>query len=628
MTIRIVVFLLIMLVPNIALSAEVIHNYHTQIEVRQDGGLNVTETIEVTAEGSKIRRGIYRDLPLHRRTSLGGILKSEYYIVSVKKNGVTEPWHVETDNQNGYKRLYIGKSNVMLPTGKRYVYEIKYSVPNQVFFFDGYDELNWNVIGNDWDFPIEHASANIYLPANLPVKDYRAYTGKALSRGDNYRAKEELGSFHIETKYPLNVREGITVAISWDEGYVQSSPDMIGLGFFWKQHPGLKTMILGLLILALYYYWAWWTYGVDPKSRGLAPFYTPPKGISPAMAASIYTLGSAGKEEYMTSAIISLASKGYFSIEDKGRKKYKISRTSKEYIKSEVSADERIIYNKIKTSLTITRSSESLISTAKKHEKKINSLCRKVYFVVNMKWWAVGLLIFVLTLVALSMHDDVSPVFFGGVLFVAVFGGVSSGVMYEGIKQLIFGSPAEKFGSLFMIFWAAGFSVGGFMGLWMLASLLSWLVILAIVLMVVGIVIMFPAMKAPTYKGQRVLEHIKGLKYYMESVEEKVLKKFDPPQMSRELYEEYLPYAVALGVESKWADKFALAVGSMAFEDARDASISPRWYSSSSRSSSSSNFSASSMVSSFGSTLSAASSSNSSSSSGGGSSGGGGGGGW
>ncbi len=98
----------------------------------------------------------------------------------------------------------------------------------------------------------------------------------------------------------------MTVSVSWPKGYVQPAHDMIGTAFFWKQHPGLKVMLVGLLLLVGYYYWAWRYMGVDPKSRGLAPFYSPPKGISPAMAAYIHTMGSANIRKCMSASMISL----------------------------------------------------------------------------------------------------------------------------------------------------------------------------------------------------------------------------------------------------------------------------------------------------------------------------------
>ena len=43
---------------------ERIHRFHADIEIRQDGVLLVAETIEITALRRKIKRGIYRDIPV------------------------------------------------------------------------------------------------------------------------------------------------------------------------------------------------------------------------------------------------------------------------------------------------------------------------------------------------------------------------------------------------------------------------------------------------------------------------------------------------------------------------------------------------------------------------------------
>ena len=614
--------------PSLVHAKEVIKNYHSRIEIKPDGGLHITETIDVIAEGKEIRRGIYRDLPLHRRTFLGGILPSTYRILSVKRDGQTEKWHTKTDKENGNFRLYVGQSSVILKPA-RYVYEITYTTPNQVFFFDEYDELNWNAIGTGWVFPIERGSAKIILPQNAKMMDFTAYTGAALSRAQNFTMKEYRDAIVVETSQPLKPREGMTVALSWPKGYVTPAEDMTGSAFFWKQHSGLQLILNFFLLLCGYYYFAWKTHGVDPKSRGLAPFYSPPEGISPAMAAVIHTMGDAGKEKCMTAAIISLASKGYLTIEEKKSGHYIVSGTSQGNDRPEISEDEDILYQKLKNGMTIRSSSESLVKTAKEHREKLTDLCHKHYFFKNGWWWAGGFVIVLAAIIALSLQVENTENLLIGTLFMGIFGGMSSVAMIHGIKTLFTAPGAQKAGAVFLIIWASGFSIGGFMGLYLLTQTLSWLVILTIILMVILVVKMRHIMKAPTRKGRGVMDHLNGLRYYMEAVEEKVLKKFDPPEMSRELYEKYLPYAVALDVESKWADKFAPTVGSAIVAAAATA---PHWYTSSS-SRSGSGFSAGNMVNNFSSTLSAASTSNSSSSGGGGGSsggggGGGGGGGW
>lgn len=607
-------------------AAEIIHKYHSHIEVEQNGDIIVTETIQVTAEGNKIKRGIYRDLPTFRRTFLGGRLPTEYNILSVQRDGVTERHHTEK-RDDGFLRIYFGDSSYYLTKGQKYTYEFRYQVPSQVFFYKDVDELNWNAIGTGWDFPIMSGSAEIVFNG-APIEKFAAYTGKALSKDKDYTSTLEQGRLLINVTRPLGPGEGLTVAVAWPKGYIAENPRMTGMSFFFAQHPGLKILLAGLLVLAGYYRYAWARVGKDPKSRGLAPFYSPPEGISPAMAVYIQTMGNTTSQKCMTAAIVSLASKGYLEIEEAGKNKYWIRRVEETNSRRKISEDEQILYDAIGESMLVRSTNKSLISVASAHFSKLSKLCEKHYFYKNSKWWAAGMVPAIASLVAVALSGAVPGVFWVGALFLLVFGGVSLGVFIFAVKELFTAPVGKKIGSFFLILWSMGFSVGGFMGFYLAGSMASWLVIFMMMLILAVIIVMRPIMKAPTKKGQEVIDHINGLQYYMEAVEEKILKKFDPPEMSRELYEKFLPYAVALDVESKWADKFAMAmVGALAAKQTFD--TSPRWYRSSSGSSSSSGgFSASAMVSNFSSTLSAASTpASSSGSSGGGSSGGGGGGG-
>jgi uncharacterized membrane protein len=126
---------------------------------------------------------------------------------------------------------------------------------------------------------------------------------------------------------------------------------------------------------------------------------------------------------------------------------------------------------------------------------------------------------------------------------------------------------------------------------------------------------------APTPEGRKVLDHIAGFRQYLSITETERLDRMTPPQDTPELFEKYLPFAIALAVENHWAKRFqgvlaaASAQGHQGFA----------WYSGSS----SPWNSPTSFVDSVGSSLSSAvgSASTAPGSGGGGSSGGGGGGG-
>ena len=113
---------------------------------------------------------------------------------------------------------------------------------------------------------------------------------------------------------------------------------------------------------------------------------------------------------------------------------------------------------------------------------------------------------------------------------------------------------------------------------------------------------------------------------YLSVAEEDRLGHLHPPDVTQEVFERYLSYALALGVENEWAEKFEQYIKAAGMDVDR---ISVNWY----KGSSLTRFNASSFSSSLSSSFSTATSSSSStpgSSSGfssGGSSGGGGGGG-
>jgi len=133
-------------------------------------------------------------------------------------------------------------------------------------------------------------------------------------------------------------------------------------------------------------------------------------------------------------------------------------------------------------------------------------------------------------------------------------------------------------------------------------------------------------LKAPTTEGRKLLDHIAGLRLYLGVAERDELATQKAPPMTADQFQRFLPYALALGVEKTWADKFAAAVGPAAAAAAAGAMA---WY----HGSTSGLANISSFTNSIGSSLSGAISSSStapgssSGGGGGGSSGGGGGGG-
>jgi uncharacterized membrane protein YgcG len=67
----------------------------------------------------------------------------------------------------------------------------------------------------------------------------------------------------------------------------------------------------------------------------------------------------------------------------------------------------------------------------------------------------------------------------------------------------------------------------------------------------------FRWLQAPTRHGRQVMDRIEGFRQYLGVAEEERLEFLTPPEKTPELFERFLPYAVALGVENTWAKRFA-----------------------------------------------------------------------
>ena len=87
----------------------------------------------------------------------------------------------------------------------------------------------------------------------------------------------------------------------------------------------------------------------------------------------------------------------------------------------------------------------------------------------------------------------------------------------------------------------------------------------------------FNWMKAHTLHGRKVVDQIEGFRQYLGVAEEARLEALNPPNKTPELFERFLPYAIALDVENHWAKRFA---GVLAAAAAAGATSS--WYSGSS----------------------------------------------
>jgi hypothetical protein len=98
-------------------------------------------------------------------------------------------------------------------------------------------------------------------------------------------------------------------------------------------------------------------------------------------------------------------------------------------------------------------------------------------------------------------------------------------------------------------------------------SALHWVDALAMIAPVVAAGVSsfaFDLLKAPTREGRKVMDGIEGLRQYLGVAEEERLQFLNPPEKTPELFEKFLPYAIALDVENAWAKRFTAVLAAAA----------------------------------------------------------------
>lgn len=614
--------------PSSNLNSERILSFESDIRVGTDRTAHVKERITVNALGIEIKRGIFRTLPLNRNLN-NKTEKVNYKIISVKRNGAEEKYH--TEKSNGFMYVYIGDEDVVLPSGV-YTYEITYDAGNQIGFFKDYDEFYWNVNGNFWSFPVDEVQATVHLPENAKILQSSCYTGSYGSKNQNCSSTSSGPNVMTWKASNLREREGLTIAAGFQKNIIQA-PAPPG---FIEKNGALALCGLALAFLMSYFYRSWDKFGRDPEKPVVYPQFNAPKNMSPA------SIGYFNKEYFdnnlITASLVNLAVKGFISIEESkpeddltrffGKKKFILKKLREG--KESLAKEEKLLMN------SLFRNKEIVVLDGE-YDEKIEKVVKQFQSNLEVqhdttlnegnnwsKLLVPGLVITAVFAVAVLLQNhfygnDDSLVLAG--FFFLIVSVIAAVTMFFSKKIKL----SWKWIGLFLIIGIN--AVSGIIGMvsaisnFESASFYLLIPFLFLVISIIALMVFKYFIRKPSPEYQENKSLIDGFKMYMGAAENEQLKFHNPPEMTPKVFETMLPYAIVLGVDKIWGEKFAniLRNSSMSYEN--------NWYVGQGFSPSSFGSTLSSNLSSSVASASTAPSSSSSGSGGGGSSGGGGGGG-
>jgi len=617
---------------------ERISSFDSRITVNTDGSMQVVETVVVESAGIAIVHGIYRDFPTRYTDRAGNHYSVLFDITGVRRDGNSEPYH--TENLSNGIRVYFGSSSYDLPPGT-HSYQFSYRTNRQLGFFRDHDELYWNVTGNAWKFPIDKATATVFLPANVRnlVTDLEGYTGFAGEKGKAYTARRDEDSNPTFQARNLAPEQGLTIVVTWPKSLFAEPTAEQKRAWFIADNKPIIFGFAGWIVVLLYYVMIWGMVGKDPASGTIVPLYEPPDNMSPAAMRFLERMGF--DEKAFTAGIMGLAAKGYLLIEQDESKTYKLVRRKNATDKDgSLSADEKGLARTLfedGTPLVLKNANHAVLSSARKGvETYLHANMERTAFRTNARYLWPGVIFSGLTIAAVVLMNDSSRS--AVALFISFWlTGWSFGVyallstVVRAWKSVgaegVLGAGQAIFFTLFSIPFMVGECLGLGMLIWACGLAATGIIAAAIAINV----IFHHLLKAPTLAGRALMDRVEGFKMFLTAVDADRLQKVARPDKTPQLFERFLPYAFAFGVEHAWALQFSLVLAQAATAGGTGsaATYSPSWYAGSAFSS----FSASGFTSSFSSSFSSAVSSSStapgssSGGGGGGSSGGGGGGG-
>ena len=622
---RLIPALALLMAPAGAAAEERISRFFSDVQVQRDSSLEVTETIDVRAEHDQIKHGIYRDFPTRYRGRHGSQVRVGFTFHGATLDGMPVPAATEAHG-NGV-RIKIGDPEKYFDVGDhRYV--IRYRTSRQIGRFKDFDELYWNATGNGWPFPIDGTTARIRLPQAIGFGQRSAYTGPQGSTASNAEATEEKpGEILFRTTRPLGPYEGLTVAVAFPKGVVAEPTGSSRLADWFADNGPPVVGGAALLGLLGFYFFAWHRVGRDPRAGTVVPIFAPPDELTPAAMRYVSRMGSDNR--VFAAALVDMGVRGHVRMVEEDGGWFSRDKTRLERL----AGSEPLPPDEEAALRELARTGETIVMEQKNHAKfsaakrGLDAFLKEQYegklFNKNWGWAVAGVLLFVaaIWLVAASIVAafglDITMV------LVPLGAGITVAILLLWVQTA---STVGKCLVSVVAFVFGGLAVMTGAGILFQALQTGWWLPFAPVAIALPVVLSaFMWIDAPTKEGRQVLDRIAGFKQYLSITERERLDRMHPPQDTPELFERYLPYAIALGVENRWAERFAGVLAAAAAQGQQGFG----WYSGSSNPWDNPGGFANTVGSSLASTISSASTApgSSSGSGGGGSSGGGGGGG-
>jgi len=551
-------------------------DYHTDIRIAANSDLDVTETLTMRVDRNLIHYGTHRDLPDRYRDVDGGVSRAQREILDVQIDGIPVPWH--TKAIKGGTRLFLGDEQALVEPGE-HIYSLHYRLHDRIAFMADHDALGWMVDKNAWDiagttyaYDFANASLDITLPASPGKSSLAAAAQASRFNGIEKQAmttsvRDDGATYAIDV--PFKPQGVMAATLEFPKGIVAAPGLSERIGWI-KVVGGLRHGLLFAGLALLYYLFAWYGFGRDPRQGPPVAEYKPPDNCSAAMARYVYIGGY--DRTCFSAGLLGIAAKGGLRI-DQVDGVHVVSKAGDDKTSTALTPDERrfraALFQHGDTLQLHPGQQWRAHAAANVLQSSLAAICGTSMIQLNHKIMLPGMALSLLAVWLLAGSDAAARV----QLFILLVLCVGLGVVGMKIPKAWRNREIRTMGGMApRTITFAGMAIVFCFGFALLHGYPAVIVLLALVAMNFAF---WHWIEVPTARTARLLRHLRNFRWYLSVIENRKLNPIERNRNQPELLETYQAYAVALGVGGGWINRFNRDLDVVKIEE-----DSPSWFNS------------------------------------------------
>ncbi|MBD3208460.1 MAG: DUF2207 domain-containing protein [Candidatus Nealsonbacteria bacterium] len=493
----------------IALNAESAQEYYYYL-LEADININKDSTFDVEEKQTYYLNGnfgyFYRELEQKKLDHISNIevfdgegnrLEKDQYEISYRGSIIEVKWNFPRRDFNKELKSWT----------------VKYRVHGGLGFYDDWDELYWNVVFADRDVRVKQSEARIHLPEGVERKDLKTKLFVGPEGSKNQSNNIQVVDNKTVRFWARSIDPGhfMTVVVGWPKGIVEKP------AFYRNEVLNWTVLFVGaglFIFVFIKTFMLWKEKGQDPKiDKTIMAEYSPPDDLPPAIFGILVDQNVETRD--ITATIVDLAVRGYLRIVEK-EEKFGFIKHKKYFLEKRKEADKDLLSfeKKIMRILFASGDTVSLDHLQKTFYKKIPDIKDSFYREVEKTGY-----------------------------FLENIEKTRRKYAKTGFKMLAGGVVLVFFFWFINVFYDAFFS----------RYIIQFLILEASIFFSSLIVFAFSYyMPIMTTDGKEAKWKLLGFKEYLQKAE-----KLRMERETVETFSKYLPYAMVLGVEKKWAERFS-----------------------------------------------------------------------